>query len=198
MTLRKLVTVLAASLCLLGIAVAAYFATSATQQAAAPGAATIGGPFTLTAQDGRTVTDRSFRGEWTLVFFGFTHCPDICPTAVTDIAAALDQLGLLAKKVQPLFITVDPERDTPSVLADYFNALDKRFLGLTGTPEQIAAVAKAYRAYYKKTPQGDDYTVDHTAIIYVMGPDGRFVAHFTPQTGPDRMAAKLRELLSNA
>lgn len=198
MTVRRLVTLLAGSLCLLGIAVAVYLATAPARQASAPGAAAIGGPFTLTAQDGRTVTDRTFRGKWTLVFFGFTHCPDICPTAVSDIAAALDKLGPLAEKVQPLFITVDPERDTPAVLADFFNSVDKRFLGLTGTPAQIAAVAKAYRAYYKKAPQGDDYTVDHTAIIYVMGPDGRFAAHFTPQTGSDRMAAKLRELLSNA
>ncbi len=156
----------------------------------------IGGPFTLMDENGQAVTDQTYRGKWLLVFFGFTHCPDVCPTALNDIALTLDQLGPLAASVQPLFVTVDPERDTPEIVKDYTDAFHPSIVGLTGTPEQIADTAKTYRVYFKKVPQGDTYTMDHSGITYVMAPDGKFAAHFSPRTPIDTMAAKLRGLIS--
>lgn len=157
----------------------------------------IGGAFALTDENGQSVTDQTYRGKWLLVFFGFTHCPDVCPTALNDIALTLDQLGPLAAKIQPLFVTVDPERDTPDVMKDYTEAFHSSIVGLTGSPEQIAEAAKAYRVYYKKVPQGDDdYTMDHSGITYIMTPDGKFAAHFSPHTKIEVMAAKLRSLMS--
>lgn len=155
----------------------------------------IGGAFTLTDENGQTVTDQTYRGKWLLVFFGFTHCPDVCPTALNDISVTFDQLGPLADKVQALFITVDPERDTAQSLLEYTGSFHPNIIGLTGTPEQIAAAAKAYRVYYKKVPTDSDYTMDHSAITYVMNPDGKYAAHFSHQTGPDRMIEKLRALV---
>ncbi len=156
----------------------------------------IGGPFTLMDENGQTVTDQTYRGKWLLVFFGFTHCPDVCPTALNDIALTLDQLGPLAASVQPLFVTVDPERDTPDIIKDYTDAFHPSIVGLTGTPEQIAEVAKTYRVYFKKVPQDDTYTMDHSGITYVMAPDGKFAAHFSPRTPIDAMASKLRSLIN--
>ncbi len=157
----------------------------------------IGGPFRLQAADGREVTDADFRGRWMLVYFGYTHCPDACPTALQDMANALDTLGPEAKKkVAVLFITVDPERDTPAVMRDYVTAFDAPITGLSGTPEETAAVAKAYKVYYAKHPKaGGDYDMDHSSVIYVMDPRGRFVANFTHETAPDAIAAKLRTLM---
>lgn len=155
----------------------------------------IGGPFELVDETGRTVTDETFRGKWMLVFFGFTYCPDVCPTTLLEIAASLEQLGDKGEQLQPLFITVDPERDTPDVVADYTAAFGDRILGLTGTTAQIEAVARAYRVYVNKVPQGDTYTVDHSAFVYLMGPDGKFVTHFSPQAGGEAMARKIAELL---
>ena len=156
----------------------------------------IGGAFTLVDEDGQSVTDMTYRGKWLLVFFGFTHCPDVCPTALNDIALTMDQLGPLAAKVQPLFVSIDPERDTPELMKDYTDAFHPSIVGLTGSPEQIAEAAKAYRVYYKRVPQGDDYTMDHSGITYVMTPDGKFAAHFSPHTKIETMAAKLRSLMS--
>jgi len=157
----------------------------------------IGGPFRLQAADGREVTDADFRGRWMLVYFGYTHCPDACPTALQDMANALDTLGPEAKKkVAVLFITVDPERDTPAVMRDYVTAFDAPITGLSGTSEETAAVAKAYKVYYAKHPKaGGDYDMDHSSVIYVMDPRGRFVANFTHETAPDAIAAKLRTLM---
>ena len=166
-----------------------------SQQTTSSGTATVGGPFTLVDQQGRTVTDETFRGRWMLVFFGFTHCPDVCPTALNDMSAVLAELGAAADKVQPIFITVDPERDTVEAMSQYVANFDPRIVALTGTPEQIAQAAKAYRVYYKKVPQGDDYTMDHTGILYLMDPQGRFMTHFTPNTPPADMAARIRKLL---
>lgn len=156
----------------------------------------IGGAFHLVDQDGKSVTDQTYRGKWLLVFFGFTNCPDVCPTTLNDVALVLDQLGPLAASVQPLFITVDPERDTPEIMKAYAEAFHPSIVGLTGTPAQIAEVAAAYRVYYKKVPQGESYSMDHSGITYVMTPDGRFAAHFSPRTGVDPMANKLRGLIS--
>lgn len=167
----------------------------ATQSASDSTPVPIGGAFALTDEDGRSVTDQTYRGKWVLVFFGFTHCPDVCPTALNDISIVLDQLGPRADKVQALFISVDPERDTAQLLKEYTGSFHPNIVGLTGTAEQIAAAAKAYRVYYKKVPTDDGYTMDHSAITYVMSPDGKYAAHFSHQSGPDRMVEKLRTLI---
>ena len=162
------------------------------------GTAAIGGPFTLTDASGKTVTDADFRGRYMLVFFGFTNCPDICPAGLQLIAAAMGKLGDKADKLAPIFVSVDPARDTPEKLASYVKNFDDRMIGLTGTPEQIADIAKVYRVFYEKAPNESapgDYGMNHTSIIYLMGPDGKYVSHFTPMTGLDEMVEKLDKLL---
>ena len=155
----------------------------------------IGGPFTLVDQNGRVVTDASFRGKWLLIYFGYTHCPDACPTALNTIAEALDRSGAIGSKIQPLFITVDPERDTPAAMKDYTAAFGASILGLTGTAQQIAAVAREYRISYEKhvTTSGDDYGVDHSSIIFLVDPTGKPVSFFSDQTTPERLARRLGE-----
>jgi len=164
------------------------------------GKALVGGPFTLIGEGGRTVTDRDFRGRHMLVFFGFTHCPDICPAELQVMAASLGELGDKAKDVVPIFITLDPERDTPEVVANYVKNFGPEFVGLTGTPEAIAEAAKAYRvAYSKFTPEGAEagynYSIDHTALVYLMGPGGEFVTHIPYGTQAAKMAETLRRYL---
>jgi protein SCO1 len=158
-----------------------------------------GGPFTLTASDGSTRTDESFRGRWMLVYFGYTNCPNICPMTLSAISQALDKLGPLAAKVQPLYITIDPERDTPEQMGEYTRAFDSRILGLTGTAQAIASVAKEYRVFYQKVPgkTPDDYSMMHSAYIYVMGLDGRYVTLITQSEDPAAIAQRLRELLTS-
>lgn len=158
----------------------------------------IGGDFALVDHDGRRVTQASYPGRHLLVFFGFTNCPDVCPLALGEVSVALDALGpAAAAKLQPLFVSVDPERDTPAVLKDYVSAFDPRITGLTGTPEEIAAAARAYRVYFKKVPvEGAlGYTMDHSAFVYLMGPDGRLEAFFTHETKGDQMAKKIQGFL---
>ena len=170
----------------------------ANQPVESSGTALIGGPFTLVGADGKTVTDRDFAGRYMLVFFGFTHCPDICPAELQVIAQALGDLGGKAKQVVPIFITVDPERDTPKVMANYVKSFGPNFVGLTGTPEQIAAVAKAYRVAYSKIENKaspGDYSVDHSALVYLMDPEGRYVTHFSYGTSADELAEKLGKFL---
>jgi len=159
----------------------------------------IGGPFTLTDHTGRAVTEQDFRGKAMLIFFGYTYCPDVCPTSLTEISAAMDKLGPLAAKVVPILVSVDPERDTPEVLKDYVAHFHPGIVGLTGTPEQIKQTAKVYRVYYAKVPDKggdkDAYLMDHSSVIYLMGPDGKFLAHFSTQTDAETMAAKIKSLL---
>jgi len=165
---------------------------------AGSGKALVGGPFTLTDQTGKTVTDKDFRGRYALVFFGYTHCPDICPAGLQLISAALDKIGSKADKVTPIFVSVDPQRDTPDTLAAYVKNFGDRIVGLTGTPEQVTAIAKAYRVFYEKTPNESDpssYGMNHTSIIYLMGPDGEYVSHFTAMTSLDDMVEKLGKIL---
>lgn len=172
------------------------------RQAADPqgsGVALVGGPFTLTDHTGREVTEKTFLGKYLLVFFGFTFCPDICPTELQVITAALDQMGPAGEAIQPVFITIDPARDTPEVLKAYVSNFGPRLLGLTGTPEQIAAAAKAYRVYYAKAANSgadENYVMDHSTIIYLMGPDGRFVRHMPYTTDAAKLAAELKESIT--
>ena len=155
----------------------------------------IGGPFALLDGDGRTVTDAQFRGKWMLVYFGYTHCPDACPTALQDMANALDLLGDRKRDVALLFITVDPERDTPAVMKDYVASFEAPISALSGSTEGIAAATRAYRVYYAKHPTKDGYDMDHSSIIYLMDKQGRFAANFTHETAPEQIAAKLRTLM---
>jgi len=164
------------------------------------GKALIGGPFTLVDQHGKTVTDRDFRGRHMLVFFGFTHCPDICPAELQVIAASLDELGPKAEEVVPIFVTLDPERDTPEVMADYVKNFGSRFVGLTGSPEAIAEAAKAYRVAFSKFENkdavGDDnYSIDHSAFVYLMGRDGEYITHFNYGAPAAKMTESLRRYL---
>ena len=159
----------------------------------------IGGPFELIDQTGKTVTDQDFRGKYMLVYFGYTFCPDVCPTSLGIVAEALDQLSPEElDKVVPIFISVDPERDTAEALADFVPHFHEKLIGLTGTPQQIKAVARAYKAYFAKVNEDDpdgNYLMDHSSITYLMGPDGKYAAHFSHGTPPDNMAKRLAEIL---
>jgi cytochrome oxidase Cu insertion factor (SCO1/SenC/PrrC family) len=162
------------------------------------GQALIGGPFTLTDHTGERVTNQDFRGRSMLVLFGFTFCPDVCPSALQVMSAALDRLGPKADRFVPILITVDPERDTPVQLASYVQSFHPRLVGLTGTPAEIDAVVKAYRVYVRKVADPKSsagYSIDHTSLIYVMGPDGAYVTHFAHTTNADAMAERLAKLL---
>ncbi len=163
------------------------------------GGPTIGGPFNLVNGDDKPVTDRDFRGRYMLVYFGYTFCPDVCPTTLNQVAGALDQLGPRADRVQPIFISVDPGRDTPAVVKQFAAAFTPRLMGLTGTPEQIAQVAKEYRVYYAihRTGSGpNDYTVDHSSILYLMDPAGRFLAPIPADGTAAEIAASINHYVS--
>ena len=160
------------------------------------GTAAVGGPFTLTDQNNATRSDKDFRGRYMLVFFGYTNCPDVCPTLLGVMDDALGKLGAKANAVAPIFITTDPERDTPTVLKRYFQAFGAKFVGLTGSNGAIMKVAREYRVYIKKVPLKDgNYAVDHSSTIYLMGPNGQFITFYDETTGPDAMAADLRKRL---
>ena len=151
--------------------------------------AAIGGPFTLTAQDGRTVTERDMLGGPSLVFFGFTHCPDVCPTALYEIGLIYKALGTDGDRLKTYFITVDPERDTPNVIKDYLSGFDPRITGLSGSPEAVIAAEKAYRAYAKKVQlETGGYTMDHTAVIYLMNRKGLFLSSLNVDRPPEENA----------
>jgi protein SCO1/2 len=163
------------------------------------GKATIGGPFALTDHNGRRVTEADFRGRHMLIYFGFTNCPDVCPGSLQVMAAALDKLPpARAARVVPMLITVDPERDTPAALKSYVESIHPRLVGLTGSPEEIAAVAKAYRVYYAKSKDersSAPYTVDHLSMFFLMDGKGELVTYFRHGTQVDQMAAQLDKLL---
>ena len=153
----------------------------------------IGGPFRLTDHDGKTVTDQDLKGKPYLVFFGFTHCPDICPTTLFEVSEILRALGPDADRANALFVTVDPERDTPDKMKDYLSSFDPHLRGVTGTPEAISGMERNYRVYSRKVPlEGSDYTMDHTALVYLMDKDGRFVAPFNMKRKPEEGATDLR------
>jgi cytochrome oxidase Cu insertion factor (SCO1/SenC/PrrC family) len=162
------------------------------------GRGTVGGPFTLTDQDGRKRSDSEFHGKLMIVYFGYTFCPDVCPADLMAITQALDGLGPeQARNIQPVFITVDPERDTP-LLKDYLAAFHPAFVGLTGSQEEIRKVANAYKAFYAKVPgeNGGGYSIDHTGVIYLAGRNGEYLGFMPPQTTPDRLTEILRKYLA--
>ena len=161
------------------------------------GRGSIGGPFTLTDQTGHKRSDSEFRGKLMIVYFGYTSCPDVCPTDLMAITQVLDELGPLAKDIQPIFITIDPERDA-SVLAEYLGAFHKSFIGLAGSDEEIRKLAYAYKAFYAKLPNasGGGYLIDHTGVIYLMGRKGEYLGFMPPQTEPVRLAEIVRKQLA--
>jgi cytochrome oxidase Cu insertion factor (SCO1/SenC/PrrC family) len=161
------------------------------------GRGTIGGPFTLIDQTGKPRSDTDFRGKLMIVYFGYTYCPDVCPTDLMAITQALDTLGPAAEGVQPVFITIDPERDT-KLLADYIAAFHHSFVGLTGSPEEIRKVANSYKAFYVKVrdERSGDYSIDHAGVVYLMGRNGEYLGFMPPQTGPDRLTEILRKYLT--
>ena len=187
-----IITAFAASL-LVGLLVMLW-ALGGVRGLTAPAA--IGGPFQLTDQSGQTVTEKSLQGRPTLIFFGFTHCPDVCPTALFEISELLHAMGNDADRVNAYFVSVDPERDSKEAIKDYLSSFDPHLKGLTGDPEAIAKVLSAYRVYAKKVPLKDgDYTMDHTALTYLMDRDGKFVAPFNLDRPPEVAAAELKKYL---
>ena len=186
------------------IGIAGYLYTgdrvlSPPQSAQGTGKALIGGPFELVAHDGRKVTQADFAGKHMLVFFGFTNCPDVCPAKLNTISIALEDLGPLAEQVTPVFITVDPERDTPERMAEYVSNFSAGIVGLTGTPGEIKQAAKAYRVYYSKVEMKNSasgYTMDHSAFTYLMDENGEYVTHFAYGVGPAKMTERLRRELA--
>ncbi len=164
-------------------------------RSAAPPAA-IGGPFQLVDQTGQTVTEKNLQGRPSIIFFGFTHCPDVCPTSLFEMSEVLRAMGKDADRVNAFFVSVDPERDTPAAMKDYLSSFDPHLKGLTGDAKDIAKMTTAYRVYAKKVPLKDgDYTMDHTALIYLMDRDGRFVAPFNLKRTPEEAAAELKRYL---
>lgn len=193
-TARPLViaTAFAASL-VVGLLVL-FWAMGGVSKVAQPAA--IGGPFQLTDQNGKAVTDKSLKGKPTLIFFGYTHCPDVCPTSLFEMSEVLRALGKDADKVNAVFISVDPERDTPATMKDYLSSFDPHLEGLSGDPAETAKVITSYRVYAKKVPTKDgDYTMDHTALIYLMDREGRFVSPFNLKRTPEEAAADLKKYL---
>ena len=163
------------------------------------GRAPVGGPFELTDQTGRRRTDADFRGKLVVLYFGYTYCPDVCPTELQSISLALDKLGVAAEAVQPLFITVDPERDTPARLAEFVSSFHPRLIGLTGSLAEIRKTAIAYRTFFVKNSVAapSDYSVDHTGFIYLVGKDGHYLGFLPPGATPDEIADAIRARLGS-
>jgi cytochrome oxidase Cu insertion factor (SCO1/SenC/PrrC family) len=189
-----------AAFCLIAAAGLATYALMQSPQRVAQvtGTADVGGAFSMVSHTGAAVTDKAFLGRPTLLFFGFTFCPDVCPTELQVITAALDQLGEKGKDIQPLFVSIDPARDTPQVMADYVGNFGPRWTGLTGTAEQVAGIARAYKVYFARqenTSSPADYLMDHSSIIYLMGADGRFLRHFSYTTDAKSLADGIAQAL---
>jgi protein SCO1/2 len=194
-----LIAVVIAGLLLLaaGGLFAIVFRDTGNGLAGRPLSTAIGGPFALVDQDGKPFTEADLKGKWHLVFFGYTHCPDVCPTTMNDLSLALDRLGPRKSQFGIVFVTVDPERDTPEVLKSYVASFAGPIVALTGSPEAVAQAAKDYRVYYAKHPRSDGgYDMDHSAVIYVMDPQLRFTATFTPETSDEDIARRLEKLVS--
>ena len=193
-TVRPLVIVGAFAGSLLVGLLLMLWAVGGLRSAAAPAA--IGGPFQLTDQAGQVVTEKSLQGRPTLIFFGFTHCPDVCPTSLFEMSEVLKAMGKDADRVNAWFVSVDPERDTPAAMKDYLSSFDPHLKGLTGNADQVAKVISDYRVYARKVPLKDgDYTMDHTALIYLMDRDGKFVSPFNLKRTPEEAAKDLKRYL---
>ena len=195
-SLRRSVVWLAAALAVTAAAVTVAM-NRASQSNAAQQLPQIGGHFALSTPDGRRVTDTTFRGKWLLVYFGYTSCPDVCPTTLSAMALALDKLGPLANKIQPVFITVDPERDTAEIVGEYVKDFDPRFVGLVGSPQEIGTAAEQFHVYYRVRQLGNnEYVVDHSSFIYLIDPNGAFVRLLTGDLPGHQLADALRKLMS--
>ena len=180
---------------IVGVGVRLFLSSAPETGSSSTGEALVGGAFELVDQDGNPRRDSDFRGDYMLVFFGYTFCPDVCPTSLYNVTLALDSLDDdVAERIQPIFITVDPARDTVATMKAYVENFHPRLVALTGSDDQIAAVAKAYRVYYAKAGEDDDYLVDHTAFIYLMDADGRYSRHFSHTTGAEELAEALADL----
>ncbi|MFN4042202.1 MAG: SCO family protein [Brevundimonas sp.] len=189
---------LAAAIAIAAIVVTAgRDAPAGTNEVTSTGQPQVGGPFQLVDQNGQAVDQTLLDGKWSLVFFGFTHCPDYCPATLGTLAATKERLGAQADDLQIVFISVDPERDTPQLLNDYLSSdgFPRGVIGLTGTPEQVAQAAKSYRAHYEKAGEGEAYTMNHSLTIYLMGPDGQFRSALAHDLGPDRSADVIRRAM---
>jgi protein SCO1/2 len=189
--------VLSAFLAGLAIFLGVFLFATGRMGATAPGGSAIGGPFNLIDQNGKPITDGDIKGRPSLVFFGYTHCPDVCPTTLFDMSEVMRALGPDADRVNALFITVDPQRDTAAAMKDYLSSFDPHLRGATGDQKAIETVERGYRVYAKKVPTGKDgdYSMDHTALVYLMDKEGRFVAPFKLDRKPDESAAELRRYL---
>jgi protein SCO1/2 len=193
-TTRPLVVIAAFASSLLVVLLVLLWMLGGLRNVTAPAA--IGGPFQLTDQAGQTVTEKDLQGKPTLIFFGFTHCPDVCPTSLFEISEVLRAMGKDADRVNAWFISVDPERDTAAAMKDYLSSFDAHLQGLTGSPDAVARVISGYRVYAKKVPLKDgDYTMDHTAVVYLMDRDGKFVAPFNLKRTPEEAAKDLQRYL---
>jgi protein SCO1 len=193
-TTRPLVVVAAFASSLVVALVVVLWLLGGLRGVTAPAA--IGGPFQLTDQAGQTVTEKNLQGRPSLIFFGFTHCPDVCPTSLFEISEVLRAMGGDADRVNAYFVSVDPERDTAGAMKDYLSSFDPHLKGLTGDPEAVAKVISGFRVYAKKVPLKDgDYTMDHTALIYLMDRDGKFVAPFNLKRTPEEAAKDLKRYL---
>jgi cytochrome oxidase Cu insertion factor (SCO1/SenC/PrrC family) len=176
-----------------------YYLVNPSHMGSGTGTALIGGPFTLTDQTGKKVTEKDFLGHYMLVFFGYTYCPDVCPTELQVMSAALDSMGSKADNIQPVFITIDPQRDTADVMKQYVSNFYPRLIGLTGTPEEVANVAKVYRVYYSKVESksgANDYLMDHSSIVYLMDTHGTFLKHFTYTTDAAELAKAIEAAIA--
>ena len=188
--------VMAAFLAGLGIFLGVFLFATGNLGGGVPGASAIGGPFSLIDQNGKAITDKDMKGKPFLVFFGYTHCPDVCPTTLFEVSEMMRALGKDADRTQALFVTVDPERDTPAAMKDYLSSFDPHLIAATGDPSSVEAAEKAYRVYAKKVPtENGDYSMDHTALVYLMDKQGRFVAPFSLKRTPQEAAAELRKYM---
>lgn len=199
--MRRFHLVLLSACAVMAALTGALLLTRPPQAAAVSESPTVGGAFQLVDQNGRTVDQRVLNGKWTAVFFGYTYCPDACPTELQELAAVQDQLGSRSRDFQIVFITVDPARDTPGKLKTYLSThgFPTGVIGLTGTPDQIAKAAKDYHVYYAREGKGSDYLMDHSVATYLMNPDGRFATVLAPGESPKAVADQiLRQMQSHA
>ena len=190
--------VIAVALAIVTLVVVSGRERAAGGEMAATGQPLVGGDFQLVDQEGRPVDQTILNGKWSLVFFGFTYCPEFCPTTLAEMAAVQQQLGEQARDLQMVFISIDPERDTPQALKDYLSSdgFPKGTVGLTGTPEQVAQAARAYRAFYQKVGEGEGYTMNHSLTVYLMGPDGKFRTAVAYGMGPDKTTRIIEQAMA--